>query len=217
MKKLFGFTFLVHCHWLALRVARVGATSRKRGGRIRRAGIDRHHRRARGAPAQRLGAASATVRRLLHRDQHLGRRPHRLHARLGEPARNAFDIGVRAGYNLAISEPVTFWPTAGIFIHREFGTQRHRRRRVAEHLRAVPLPPGAAPVRGRRPRLRAPAQRWRQRLRPAGPSSAAGSSRAGAGARPQQRNAISALRTAMPSALREPTSTTRRLPRVTAV
>jgi hypothetical protein len=40
----------------------------------------------------------------------------------GNPARNAFDIGVRAGYNLAISEPVTFWPTAGIFIHREFGT-----------------------------------------------------------------------------------------------
>ena len=40
----------------------------------------------------------------------------------GNPARNAFDIGVRAGYNLAISNPVTFWPTAGVFIHREFGT-----------------------------------------------------------------------------------------------
>jgi hypothetical protein len=40
----------------------------------------------------------------------------------GNPDRNAFDIGVRAGYNLAISVPVTFWPTAGIFIHREFGT-----------------------------------------------------------------------------------------------
>jgi hypothetical protein len=39
----------------------------------------------------------------------------------GNPATNTFDLGARVGYNLAISDPVTFWPTVGIFINRAFG------------------------------------------------------------------------------------------------
>jgi hypothetical protein len=40
----------------------------------------------------------------------------------GNPAFNAFNLGVRAGYNLAISDPVTFWPMVGINVDKVFGT-----------------------------------------------------------------------------------------------
>jgi hypothetical protein len=33
----------------------------------------------------------------------------------GTPSRTTVDLGLRAGYNLAITAPVTFWPTVGIF------------------------------------------------------------------------------------------------------
>jgi hypothetical protein len=40
----------------------------------------------------------------------------------GNPAFNSFNLGVRAGYNLAISDPVTFWPMVGINVDKVFGT-----------------------------------------------------------------------------------------------
>jgi hypothetical protein len=40
----------------------------------------------------------------------------------GNPDSNSFNLGVRAGYNLAISAPVTFWPMVGISVSRPFGS-----------------------------------------------------------------------------------------------
>jgi hypothetical protein len=40
----------------------------------------------------------------------------------GNPSTDFFNLGVRAGYNLAISDPVTFWPRVGITVGHLFGT-----------------------------------------------------------------------------------------------
>jgi hypothetical protein len=40
----------------------------------------------------------------------------------GPPSSDFFNLGVRAGYNLAISNPVTFWPMVGITVGHAFGT-----------------------------------------------------------------------------------------------
>jgi hypothetical protein len=40
----------------------------------------------------------------------------------GNPSTDFFNLGVRAGYNLAISNPVTFWPMVGITVGHAFGT-----------------------------------------------------------------------------------------------
>ena len=40
----------------------------------------------------------------------------------GPPSSDFFNLGVRAGYNLAISDPVTFWPRIGINVGHAFGT-----------------------------------------------------------------------------------------------
>jgi len=40
----------------------------------------------------------------------------------GPAPNDFFNLGIRAGYNLAISDPVTFWPRIGINVARAFGT-----------------------------------------------------------------------------------------------
>ena len=40
----------------------------------------------------------------------------------GNPAFDSFNLGARAGYNLAITDAVTFWPKVGITVGHAFGS-----------------------------------------------------------------------------------------------
>ena len=61
------------------------------------------------------------------------------------------DLGGRAGFNLNINDNVGFWPSAGVGVNVNSSNHNTNTSATFGDLRAVPLPPGAASVRRRRP------------------------------------------------------------------
>ena len=124
-------------------------------------------------------------------------------------------VGARAGFNQALNEHFGFWPTIGVdasFQHSTGVTTTLVPLEIFAPFLYHPAPHlflGAGPV-PRVPHQGGPGHPLRPRLR----HRRLALSR---GARPEARAATSALRTASASALRVPTSTQSRLPRVTAV
>ena len=140
-------------------------------------------------------------------------------------------VGGRAGYNFNVTENLGVWGRAGVSYNHvsspglgnmtvtNSATVLNLSLPIMYHV--VPhLFVGLAPyynlkVVGRRQQQLRLRQHHRRLVLVAPPGAPSRARRRAAS--PDARAATSALRTAMPSALREPTRTTRRLPRVTAV